>query len=298
MVGAMTLRKRLKRYKVIRVLYAIGMALRDQFGVNFGWFRGVRAVLQFAREYQLYRRLNADNPRFALSGADVVPCLTDRTTVTPIEPVYFLQDTWFARKIAERQPARHVDIASSAKSMALVAQFVPVTFVDIRPVDIKVGGFTFMKGSVLSLPFGDASIQSLSSICVIEHIGLGRYGDPFDARGSEKREGRKKQHWSFAEFSPKAVTCTSLCRSTRSVGCISTPIGHSRGTIYCLYSLRSFCWMSGSSMAKIFVQLTSQSEDSGRDYFISRGDECANASDILAPTCAETWPTTFFVGRE
>jgi len=28
--------------------------------------------------------------------------------------------------------------------------------------------------------------SSLSSLCVIEHIGLGRYGDPIDAFGSEK----------------------------------------------------------------------------------------------------------------
>ena len=70
--------------------------------------------------------------------------------------------------------------------MALVAQFVPVTLVDIRPVEIEVAGFSFLRGSVLALPFADGSLASLSSLCVIEHIGLGRYGDSFDAHGSEK----------------------------------------------------------------------------------------------------------------
>jgi SAM-dependent methyltransferase len=56
--------------------------------------------------------------------------------------------------------------------------------VDIRPVDIAVEGFVF--GSVLALPFPNASQASLSSVCVIEHIGLGRYGDELDPRGSEK----------------------------------------------------------------------------------------------------------------
>ncbi len=37
-----------------------------------------------------------------------------------------------------------------------------------------------------SMPFADRSIPSLSSICVIEHIGLGRYGDDLDPDGSEK----------------------------------------------------------------------------------------------------------------
>jgi len=44
----------------------------------------------------------------------------------------------------------------------------------------------FRKGSILELPFEDNSIESLSSLCVVEHIGLGRYGDEIDPLGSEK----------------------------------------------------------------------------------------------------------------
>lgn len=70
--------------------------------------------------------------------------------------------------------------------MALIAQFIPVTLVDIRPVEIEVENFSFLAGSILALPYADGVLPSLSSLCVIEHIGLGRYGDPLDARGSEK----------------------------------------------------------------------------------------------------------------
>lgn len=45
---------------------------------------------------------------------------------------------------------------------------------------------SFIEGSILKLPFRDDEIGSLSSICVIEHIGLGRYGDEIDPYGSEK----------------------------------------------------------------------------------------------------------------
>lgn len=44
----------------------------------------------------------------------------------------------------------------------------------------------FIKGSVLDLTFEDNSIESLSSLCIVEHIGLGRYGDIIDSFGSEK----------------------------------------------------------------------------------------------------------------
>jgi SAM-dependent methyltransferase len=159
--------------------------LRGQFGFSLRWLGGVGALTRFAGEYRHFRRLNAGGP-FALRSRDIIPCLTDRTATTPIEPIYFLQDAWFARCIAEQRPAAHADVASSARSMSLVAQFVPVTLVDIRPVEIELPGFTFQAGTVLELPYASGSLASVSSLCVIEHIGLGRYGDPFDARGSEK----------------------------------------------------------------------------------------------------------------
>jgi SAM-dependent methyltransferase len=167
------------------VLRAGWRTLRDQFGFNLGWAAGVGRLAAFAGEYRRFRRLNSGGA-FVLQARNVMPCLTDRTATTPVEPTYFLQDTWFARRIAGVNPASHVDVGSSVKSMALVAQFIPVTLVDIRPVEIEVAGFSFREGSVLALPFADGSLESLSSLCVIEHIGLGRYGDPFDAQGSEK----------------------------------------------------------------------------------------------------------------
>lgn len=167
------------------LLRAVRRTLRDQFGLGFRWVGGLVRLAGFAGEYRRFKRLNAGTP-FSLRGRDIMPYLTDRTTTTPVEPTYFLQDSWFARKISEQRPATHVDVGSSAKSMALVAQFVPVTLVDIRPVEIAVENFSFLQGSVLALPYADGSLKSLSSLCVIEHIGLGRYGDPFDPQGSEK----------------------------------------------------------------------------------------------------------------
>jgi Caenorhabditis protein of unknown function, DUF268 len=178
-------RERLSRIPPLRVARAAWRALANQFGLGFRWVGGLVRLAAFAGEYRRFQRLNTGTP-FVLRGRDILPCLTDRTATTPVEPTYFLQDTWFARKIAEQRPVSHVDVGSSAKSMALVAQFVPVTLVDIRPVEIEVERFSFRSGSVLALPFADGSQASLSSLCVIEHIGLGRYGDPFDARGSEK----------------------------------------------------------------------------------------------------------------
>ncbi len=170
---------------LLRGVHASYRALAQQYGCAARWFKGVSSLARFTYEFSRYRRAGAALPSTIHYG-DVLPMLTDRTAFTPIEPIYFLQDTWCIGKIAQKPPSRHVDVGSSVKTMALLAQFIPVEFVDIRTVDILADGMIFTVGSILELPFADGTIGSLSSLCVIEHVGLGRYGDPLDASGSEK----------------------------------------------------------------------------------------------------------------
>jgi len=145
------------------------------FFANLGWF---------IKDYFRYKSLQkSDN---AIKIKALMPCLKDKTTNTPLDPVYFYQDTWAAKHVFQNKPSHHYDVGSSAKTVALISQFVPTTMIDIRPVDLKLDNLFFKEGSILNLPFSDSSISSISSICVIEHIGLGRYGDPLDAFGSEK----------------------------------------------------------------------------------------------------------------
>lgn len=85
-----------------------------------------------------------------------------------------------------QHPEFHVDVGSHHKFVALLSKVVPVTMVDIRPLSLPLDTLEFRKGSILELPYEDESVPSVSSLCVVEHIGLGRYGDPLDPHGSEK----------------------------------------------------------------------------------------------------------------
>ena len=114
------------------------------------------------------------------------PCLNDKTSDTPVDPTYFYQDTWAARKIFEIKPDMHFDVGSSVKTIGILSQFVPITMIDIRPLPISLQNLVFIHGSILNIPLADNSISTISSLCVVEHIGLGRYGDPIDNFGSEK----------------------------------------------------------------------------------------------------------------
>ena len=100
---------------------------------------------------------------------------------------YFLQDVWAAKKIFQSGCKHHVDIGSRIDGfVAHLLPFCTVEYVDIRPIESPFFELVFKQGSILSLPYADNSIASLSCLHVIEHIGLGRYGDPVDPEGHIK----------------------------------------------------------------------------------------------------------------
>jgi len=114
------------------------------------------------------------------------PCVQDATANHEIEPIYFYQDAWAFELIVRTRPPQHIDVGSHHKFVALLSKVVPVTMVDIRPLSLKLPSLQFRAGSICNLPYATDSIPSVSSLCVIEHIGLGRYGDPLDPRGTVK----------------------------------------------------------------------------------------------------------------
>ncbi len=170
---------------LVRIIYRLYWVLKQQYGLSFYWVKGLHELVVFWQEYQHYQSINTNN-NFNISLQNWLPYLQDKTKVTPLDSVYFLQDTWAAKKIFELKPKHHYDVGSSVTTMGIISQYIPVTMIDIRDVLIELENFKFINGSILDLPLEDGSIESLSSLCVIEHIGLGRFGDIIDPWGSEK----------------------------------------------------------------------------------------------------------------
>lgn len=153
--------------------------------------RGLRSWPSKRAAWQRYWRSLAEYQRLAAADrkADprrLYPCPGDDIGVTPVEPIYFYQDAWAFEKIVNVRPSLHVDVGSHHKFVSLLSKLVPVIMVDIRPLTVSLDSITFKQGSILDLPFGSSSLPSVSSVCVIEHIGLGRYGDELDPFGSER----------------------------------------------------------------------------------------------------------------
>jgi len=141
----------------------------------------VSGYWRFFSDLRRYRSMGG-----VVQSGDFWPCLFDRTSSTGIDPHYFHQAVWAGRKIHVFDPPEHVDVGSDVRYVGMLTTMMPVQFVDIRPLQLDIPNYAGIDGSVLAMPFDDLSVRSISCMHVIEHIGLGRYGDPLDPEGSIK----------------------------------------------------------------------------------------------------------------
>lgn len=124
--------------------------------------------------------------RFTILWKDRQPCLNDKTLVTSFDRHYIYHTAWAARILAKTKPKLHIDISSSLYFSSIISAFTPVKFYDYRPADLNLSNLLSRKADLISLPFKDNSISSLSCMHTVEHVGLGRYGDPLDPEGDLK----------------------------------------------------------------------------------------------------------------
>lgn len=138
--------------------------------------------LRYLRQYREFSRLPAAD-RFPMLWTDRSPQLHDCTGVSHFDRHYVYHTAWAARVLAQTRPILHVDVSSSLYFCSIVSAFVPVRFLDYRPAILTLSGLSSDRGDLMSLPLETGSVQSLSCMHVIEHIGLGRYGDALDPNG-------------------------------------------------------------------------------------------------------------------
>lgn len=139
-----------------------------------------RKFPSFVKDLILYSRMDP------IKLMDLYPCLHEKTQTTSFDAHYFYQNAWVMRRIKENCPNHHVDVGSSIDFVAMLSALTKVTFIDIRPLQAHLKNLVCIQGNILSLPFKECSIDSLSCLHVAEHIGLGRYGERLDPEGTQK----------------------------------------------------------------------------------------------------------------
>jgi SAM-dependent methyltransferase len=143
--------------------------------------------LTFFSQYRRFRDLNRKlRPELQSTWSDRWPRLNDRTEHLPFDAHYVYHTAWAARVLAEINPQKHIDISSYTYFSTIASAFVPIEFYDYRPAEIQLDNLKCGKADLCNLHFQDASLESVSCMHTIEHIGLGRYGDPLDAEGDKR----------------------------------------------------------------------------------------------------------------
>ncbi len=127
-----------------------------------------------------------ERPRFALRWRDRWLCWGDATSQTSFDRHYVFHTAWACRVLAQSRPVVHVDISSSLYFVSNASAFVPMRFYDYRPAGLGLEGLDCGQADLTNLSFANGSVVSLSCMHVLEHVGLGRYGDPLDYDGDLK----------------------------------------------------------------------------------------------------------------
>lgn len=142
---------------------------------------------------------------------DMYPILDEKVKVTGVDYHYLYQQIWVFNEVNEKKPKNHYDVSSTYQMSCYLAGITKAHFVDLRPIEAEIDNLEVLQGDIENLKFRDNSIESLSCLHVIEHIGLGRYGDNLNINGPE-------------------VACKELARVLKSGGFLylSTPIGRER----------------------------------------------------------------------
>lgn len=146
-----------------------------------------KKMREFKKDFSQFSKLSYEKgARFSLNWKDRFPCLDDKTASTRFEPHYTYHPAWAARILSKTKPEYHVDISSTLQFSAIISAFIPVRFYDFRPANLKLSNLSSKTENLAALSFVDNSIISLSCMHVVEHVGLGRYGDPLDPDGDKK----------------------------------------------------------------------------------------------------------------
>jgi Caenorhabditis protein of unknown function, DUF268 len=145
-------------------------------------------TVTFNRQYEQFKEQCKKDGRY--TDVDTLPVCDEDSpqhTARDYTPDYLIHCSWAADMLARYPPSRHTDFGSYVYFAAMCKAFVPdFSFYDIRHFGVSLPGLKTGIADLMNLPFEDRSQESISCLHVMEHVGMGRYGDKLDAQGDLK----------------------------------------------------------------------------------------------------------------
>lgn len=171
------------KYIIKRILF-----FSELLGISiFKMYRTLRGLPFYINDYNKLKKQITEDSEFKYGK--FYPCFEDKFDESGVgKGHYFNQDLFVAQKIFESKPKIIVDIGSRIDGfVAHVASFRSIEVFDIRPLDSNIKNIIFRQADITELdPKYYNYADAVSSLHVIEHLGLGRYGDKIDINGHLK----------------------------------------------------------------------------------------------------------------
>jgi len=139
-------------------------------------------AMGFFKDLMAFRR-DDHSGQLSLKWRDLYPCLDDAVNKQTFDRHYLFHTAWAARILASTTPDLHCDFGSDLRFVSMVSAFLPIRYFDYRSTLLGLSGLTEASCDLTALPFADGALHSVSCMHVVEHVGLGRYGDPLRPDG-------------------------------------------------------------------------------------------------------------------
>ncbi|MFN9546447.1 MAG: DUF268 domain-containing protein [Cyanobacteriota bacterium] len=170
-------------------LRRLGFTLLD-LGLQPQRLLGLRHLPRFLAEARRFQQLQRQRPSLLDAELRWAPMLGDLgSPAGSSRSLYFLQDLLCSAFVLRQPVDSHLDIGSRVDGfVAQVAASRPLDVLDVRPLPLEAfPQIRFRQGDILQPPEELRGRYALvSSLHALEHVGLGRYGDPLAADGFER----------------------------------------------------------------------------------------------------------------
>ena len=153
------------------------------FGIDFKKILNLSSLPRYFKDYFKFKKKGGKTRNTYI-------CLEDfNNEATEFKNQFFHSDLIVSQKIFEQNPKDHLDIGSRIDGLVShVASYRSLDFADIRNIKI----FPHKNINIQQIDIGDENLKivkkysSISSVGVLGHVGLGRYGDKVDPYGHLK----------------------------------------------------------------------------------------------------------------
>ena len=154
--------------------------------MRFPPLKKLHRLPRFLLDFATFKRAAAESGARLPKLRDTRAMVEDATPGTGFDAQYVYHCGWAARELARRLPAKHVDFSSALWFVSIASAICPIDHYDYRPPALVIPNVGVGACDLEKLPFDDQALNSVSCMHVVEHIGLGRYGDKIVPMGDQK----------------------------------------------------------------------------------------------------------------